>query len=91
MGGLGFSVEEPKITTNFRDFLLIMYGNNWEKRILRYTTMVIEQIKALITGFCKLTNYRKTQWAERFDSWPPSALRAQLKELAESGVFLEIE
>ena len=29
MGGLGFSVEEPEITTNFRDFLLIMHGNNW--------------------------------------------------------------
>ena len=28
MGGLGFSVEEPEITTKFRDFLLIMYGIN---------------------------------------------------------------
>ena len=90
MGGLGFSVEEPEITTNFRDFFLIMYGNNWEKRFLRYTTMVIEQLKALITGFCKLTNYQEAQWAERFDSWPPSILRVQLKKLAESGGFLEI-
>ena len=84
MGGLGFSVEEPEITTNYRDFL-IMYGNNWEKRFLRYTTMVIEQLKALITGFCKLTNYQEAQWAERFDSWPPSTLRVQLKKLADSG------
>ena len=71
MGGLGFSVEEPEITSNFRNFLLMMYENNWEKRILRYNTMNKEQLKALITGFCKLTNYRKTQWAVRFDSWPP--------------------
>ena len=59
MGGLGFSVEKPEITSNFRDFLLTMYGNNSEKRILRYTAMIIEQLKALITGFCKLTIYQK--------------------------------
>ena len=91
MGGLGFSVEEPDITTNFRGFLLIMYGNNWEKRILCCTTMVIEQLKSLIPGFCKLTDYQKTQWAEHFDIWPPSALRVQLRGLAESRVFLEKE
>ena len=28
MGGLGFSVEEPEITTYFCDFLPILYGNN---------------------------------------------------------------
>ena len=87
MGGLGFSGEEPESTTNFRDLLLIMYGNLWEKRSLCYTTMVIEQLKALITGFCKLTIYRKRQWAKRFNSWPPSTLRVQLKALAESGGF----
>ena len=64
MDGLGFPVEELEITTNFRDFLLIINGNIWEKRIFRYITMVIEQLAALITCFCKLTNYHKTQWAE---------------------------
>ena len=90
-GGLGISVEEPENTTNFRDFLLIMYGNNWKKRILGHTTRVMEQLKDLIGGFCKLTIYHKTQWAERFDSWPPSTLRVQLKRLVESGGFFEIE
>ena len=37
MGGLGFSVEELEITSNFRDFLLIIYGNNWE---VSHTTFV---------------------------------------------------
>ena len=68
-----------------------MFGNNRGKRFLRYITMVMGQLKALITGFCEFTNYQKTQWAERFDSWPFSTLRAQLKGLAESGEFLEIE
>ena len=85
MGSLGFSVEEPEITSNLRDFNLIMYGNNCESRVVRYTTMVIEQLKAPLPGFCKMTNYQKTQWAERFYSWPPLTLRVQLKGLAESG------
>ena len=28
MGSLGFFIEEPETTTDFRDFLLIMYGKN---------------------------------------------------------------
>ena len=42
MGGLGFSVQEPEITLNFRDFILIRHGNRWEKRILRFITMTID-------------------------------------------------
>ena len=91
MSGLGFSVEEPEITTNFRDLRLIVCENNWEKRILRYTKMVTEQLKALILGFCEVTNYQNTQWAERFESWPLSTIRVHLKGLAESGGFLEIQ
>ena len=64
MGGLGFSVEEPEITSNFRDFFLIMYGNNGQKRFLYYTTKIIDQLRALIPDFCKLTISQKTQCAE---------------------------
>ena len=42
MGGLGLSVEEPEITSNFRAFLLIRYGNRWEKRNLHFITMTID-------------------------------------------------
>ena len=91
LGGLVFSVEEAEIATKFRDFLLFIYGNIWEKRNLSYITMVTEHLKALITSFCKLPKYHKTQWAERFDVWPPSTLRVQWKGLAESGRFLETD
>ena len=57
MGGLGFKVEEPEITSNFRDFLLIMYRKYWEKRIFRCTTRIIGHLEAVMTGFCKLTNF----------------------------------
>ena len=68
IGGLGFSVEEPEITSKFRDFFLFMYGTYWEKQILPYITTVMDQINFLIVGFRKLTNYQKPGWAERFHS-----------------------
>ena len=43
IGGLGFSVEKPECTSNFRDFFQILKGMNWEKRNFRYTTMMKEQ------------------------------------------------
>ena len=89
MDGIGFSVEEPEITSNFLYIHLIVHKNKRAKRILPYTTVNIEQLKVLITGVCILTNYQKTQWAERFDKWPPLTLRVQLKWLVESGGFLE--
>ena len=53
--------------------------------------MVVEQLKALITAFCQLTKYLKRQWAERFDSWPPSKFRVHLMGLVEPGGFVEIQ
>ena len=62
MGGLGFSVEEPDVITNSRDFLLIKYGINWEERIHRYTTIVIKQLKALITGLYIRRHNGRSGW-----------------------------
>ena len=64
MGGHQVSVEKPEITTIFRDLLLIIYGNNCEKRILRHTTMVSQQLRVLLAGFCKLHIDQNLQWAE---------------------------
>ena len=50
IGGLGSSVKEPEITSNFRDFLLIMHGNNWGKGILRHTSMIKEQLKGFASA-----------------------------------------
>ena len=90
-GSIGYVVKEPEITDNFKQFLIIMYGSNWEKRVLSYQTRIIEQLYALITGYSKLTNRIKRAWLAQFDSWSPSHFRAQIKGLAESGGFLEVE
>ena len=90
-GSIGYVVQEPQITDNFKQFLIIMYGSNWEKRVLSYQTMIIEQLFALITGYSKLTSRIKRAWLAQFDSWSPSQLRAQIRGFAESGGFLEFE
>ena len=90
-GSIGYVVQEPEITDDFKQFLIRMYGSNWEKRVLRYQTVIVEQLYALITGCSKLTSRIKRAWLTQFDSWTPSQLRAQIQGLAEPEGFLEIE
>ena len=88
---IGFAVQEPEFTNDFRQFLIIMYCSNWEKRDHGYQTMIIEQLYALITGYSILTSQLKRAWLYQFDSWTPSQNRAQIRGLAESRGFPEIE
>ena len=88
---IGYVVQEPEITDDFKQFLIRMYDSNWEKRVFSYQTMIVEQLYALITGYSKVTSRIKRAWLAQFDSWTSSQLRAQIKGLAESGGFLEIE
>ena len=34
-GSIGYVAREPEITDDFKQFLIRMYGCNWEKRVLR--------------------------------------------------------
>ena len=86
-----FSSIQPEFTDDFKHFLITMYGSNWEKRVLSYQTMTVEQLYAPITGYNKLISRIKRAWLPQFDSWSSNQLRVQIKGLAESGGFLEIE
>ena len=88
-GTIGYVVQEPEFTDDFKQFLIRMYGSNWEKRILSYQTMVVEQLYALITGYIELTSRINRAWLAQLDSWTLSQLRAQIKGFAEPGGFLE--
>ena len=90
-GSIGYVVQEPEITDDFKQFLVKMYGSNWEKRVLSYQTTLVEKLYALITGYSNLTSRIKRAWLAQFDSRTPSQLRPQIKGLAQSGGFLEIE
>ena len=61
------------------------------RRVFCYRTMIVQLLYAPITGYSKLTSRMKRPWLAHFDSWIPSQILAQIKGLAESGGFLEIE
>ena len=91
-GIIGYQVvQEPEITDEFKQFLITMYGSNWEMRVLSYQTMIVEQLYSLITGYSQLTSRIKRAWLAPFDSWTPSQLRTEINGLTVSGSFLEIE
>ena len=90
-GNIGYVVHEPEITEHFKQFLKMMYGSNWEKRVLSYQRMIVEYLHALFSGYSKLTSRIKQACFAQFDSWTPSQLRAQIEGLAESDDFFDIE
>ena len=55
-GSIGYVVQEPDVTENFKQFFIIMYGSNWQKKILTHKTIILEQLYALNTGYGKLTS-----------------------------------
>ena len=55
-GSIGYVVQEPEITDDFKQLLIRVYGSNWERRVLSYQTMIVEQFHAHITGYSKLTS-----------------------------------
>ena len=61
-GSIGFVVQEPEVTDDVKQFLITMCGSNCEKRVLRYQTVIIEQLYALITWYSKLTKWLKRAW-----------------------------
>ena len=75
-GSIGYVVQEPEVTDDSKQFLITMYGSNWEKRVFSYQTMIFEQLYALMTGYSKLTWRIKRASLAQFDSWNSSQLRA---------------
>ena len=55
-GRIGYAVQEPEITDDFKQLLIRMYGSNWEKRVLLCQTMIVEQLYALKTRYSKLNS-----------------------------------
>ena len=55
-GSIGYVVQEPETTDDFEQLLMAMYCSNWEKRVLSYQTMIVEQLYAHSTGYSDLTS-----------------------------------
>ena len=88
----GYFVEQPIISQNLAAFLQQFYGHQWELEFLRSSAYVIfEKLLAYIKGYAKLTSLNRRLLRQQFESWPMGEKTKQLRLLAESGGFLEIE
>ena len=88
----GYVVEEPMLPQNFVEFLVEYHGTQWEVKLLRATAEpLFAQMIAYIAGYARLTSHNKRFFRQWFGTWSAEVRREQLRLLAESGGFLELE
>ena len=88
----GYVVEEPVLPQNFVVFLIEYHGTQWEVKFLRAETEpLFAQLLSYIAGYARLTSHNKLIFRNNFESWSEEVKREQLRLLAESGGFLELE
>ena len=90
-GGVAYVVVSPLITERLKTFLQVLYGPQWEAKFLRGGEMLLAQLGAYVSGYSVLTGFQREQWDRLFPACTTVELRAQLKKLAESGGFIEVE
>ena len=88
----GYVVEEPVLPQNFIAFLIEYHGTQWEVKFLRAAAEPLcAQMLAYIAGYARLTSHNKRIFRQKFGTWSAEVKREQLRLLAESGGFLELE
>ena len=88
----GYVVEEPILPENFIEFLVEYHGTQWEVKFLRATAEpLFAQMLAYIAGYARLTSHNKRIFRQWFGTWSAEVKWEQLRLLAESGGFLELE
>ena len=85
-------VEEPVLCQNFTLFLIEYHGTQWEAKFLRAAAEPLSaQLLSYVAGYARLTSHNKKIFRHNFESWSVEVKREQLRLLAESGGFLELE
>ena len=88
----GYVVEEPLIPENFRAFLVEYHGAQWEIKFLGAAAEpLFAQLLAYVAGYARLTNHNNRIFRQSFETWAVAVKLEQLRLLAESSGFLEIE
>ena len=88
----GYVVEEPMLPQKFIASLIEYHGTQWEAKFLRAATEpLFAQMLAHIAGYARLTSHNKRISRQWFGTWSAEVKREQLRLLAESGGFLELE
>ena len=88
----GYFIEEPMVSQSLAGFLRQNYGPQWEWKLLQLSAEVIfEILLAYVAGYARLTGFNRRLLRQQYESLSTEANSYQLKLLAESGGFLEIE
>ena len=89
---VGYVVEAPVISQNFTAYLLEHHGPQWEAKFLQLAAEPFyEQMLAYIAGYARLTSFNKHQLRNFYETWTDEERAVNLRALAGSGGFLEIE
>ena len=88
----GYMVEEPLIPEDIRAFLVEYHGTQWK---IKFPGAAVEplftKLMAYVAGFARLTSHNKRSFRQSFEAWSIRVKREQLRLLAESSGFLEIQ
>ena len=86
---VGYVVEAPVISQNFEAYLL---EHQWKAKFLQHAAEpLFERMLAYIAGYARLTSFNKHQLRNFYETWADEERAVNLRMLAESGGFLEIE
>ena len=81
-------IEEPNASPNLKIFLRYTSGTQWEVKLIRVSgEVLIEQVKAYLSGYNQLTSFNRRQWLRLFPAWTAQEKREHLEVLADAGCF----
>ena len=85
-------VGAPMVSQSFGAFLRYFHGEQWEIKFLKSAAEpLFDQLLAYISGYARLTSLNKNLLRRSFEGWSASEKAENLRKLAESGGFLELE
>ena len=87
-----YFIEEPMVSQSLAGFLRKNYGAQWEWKLLQPSAeKAFEKLLAKVAGYARLTGFKRRLLRQQYENWSAEKKSHQLKLLAESGGFLEIE
>ena len=80
------------LSQNLASLLIDYHGSEWEIKFLRAAAEpLFAQFLAYVAGYARLTRHNKIIFRQGFETWSVEVKKEQLRLLAESGGFLELE
>ena len=63
-------LEEPEISANFKTFLKVIWGHQWELKFIQSAgEVLICKLRAHLAGYNLLTSFNRRQWLRLLPAW----------------------